>query len=36
MPIGVEQPMQFDPEQLYQKGVYLTLIQITYRDSEDE
>ncbi len=35
-PVAIEQAIQFDPEQLYQKGVYLSMFQITYRDSEDE
>lgn len=35
-PVAIEQVIQFDPEQLYQKGVYLSMFQITYRDSEDE
>ena len=34
-PVDIAQPIQFDPQQL-EKGVYLTLIELTYRDSEDE
>lgn len=34
-PVNISQPIQFDPQQL-EKGVYLTMIEITYRDSEDE
>ena len=33
-PVNISQPIQFDPQQL-EKGVYLTMIEITYRDSED-
>ena len=33
-PVSISQAIQFDPQQL-EKGVYLTMIEITYRDSED-
>lgn len=33
-PIAIEQAIQFDAEQL-DSGVYLTMIRVTYRDSED-
>lgn len=35
-PISISQAIQFDPENLYSDGIYLSVIQITYRDSEDE
>ncbi|MCD0460063.1 hypothetical protein [Roseiconus lacunae] len=35
-PIEIEQSNQFDVERLYSEGVYLSMIRITYRDSEDE
>ena len=33
-PVSITQAIQFDAQQL-ERGVYLTLIEITYRDSED-
>ncbi|MDM4014633.1 hypothetical protein [Roseiconus lacunae] len=35
-PVAIEQAIQFDASKLYSEGVYLTMIRITYRDSEDE
>lgn len=33
-PVAIEQSVQFDPDQLRQ-GVYLSLITVTYQDTED-
>ena len=32
----IGQAIQFDPDRLYKEGVYLSMIQLTYRDIEDE
>ena len=33
---NIEQAVQFDAERLHREGVYLSMIRLTYRDSEDE
>ena len=33
---NIEQAVQFDAERLHREGVYLSMIRLTYRDSEDD